>query len=168
MICNKIKSSKSVMAFRTISEVSEILDIPKHVLRFWESKFPQIKPLKRGGGRRYYRPKDLQLLKVIRDLLYNEGYTIRGAQKILSNQLICGDISNIKLKNERLLATKLSSEQNNNDYRSFSSTIKDPVEPELSLKMMSKNNTQLNSIRLELKNILTELENLKILILNNL
>lgn len=75
--------AKSPSAFRTISEVSEALDVPQHVLRFWESKFSQIKPLKRGGGRRYYRPEDMDLLRNIRDLLYTEGYTIRGVQKLL-------------------------------------------------------------------------------------
>jgi len=74
---------KSAAAFRTISEVSQALDVPQHVLRFWESKFSQIKPLKRGGGRRYYRPEDIDLLRNIRDLLYTEGYTIRGVQKLL-------------------------------------------------------------------------------------
>jgi DNA-binding transcriptional MerR regulator len=74
---------KSESAFRTISEVSEDLDVPQHVLRFWESKFTQIKPLKRGGGRRYYRPEDVQLLGHIRNLLYKDGYTIRGVQKLL-------------------------------------------------------------------------------------
>ncbi len=74
---------KSESAFRTISEVSEDLDVPQHVLRFWESKFTQIKPLKRGGGRRYYRPEDVRLLSSIRDLLYKDGYTIRGVQKLL-------------------------------------------------------------------------------------
>ena len=75
--------SKSPEAFRTISEVADELDVPQHVLRFWESKFTQVKPMKRGGGRRYYRPGDIQLLKGIRYLLYGEGYTIRGVQKIL-------------------------------------------------------------------------------------
>lgn len=77
------RQQKSDAAFRTISEVSEDLDIPQHVLRFWESRFPNIKPLKRGGGRRYYRPEDVQLLRRIRDLLYKDGYTIRGVQKLL-------------------------------------------------------------------------------------
>lgn len=75
--------SKAPTAFRTISEVSEELDVPKHVLRFWEMKFPQIKPMKRGGGRRYYRPEDLALLKGICHLLHAEAYTIKGVQKIL-------------------------------------------------------------------------------------
>lgn len=75
--------SKSIEAFRTISEVAEDLDVPKHVLRFWEVKFPQIRPMKRGGGRRYYRPEDLVLLRGIQRLLHAEGYTIKGVQKIL-------------------------------------------------------------------------------------
>ncbi len=75
--------TKSAAAFRTISEVAGELDVPQHVLRFWESKFSQIKPLKRGGGRRYYRPEDIDLLRSIRELLYTEGYTIRGVQKLL-------------------------------------------------------------------------------------
>ena len=74
---------KAAEAFRTISEVAELLDTPAHVLRFWESKFTQIKPLKRGGGRRYYRPEDVALLRGIRGLLYDEGLTIKGVQKVL-------------------------------------------------------------------------------------
>ena len=74
---------KAPEAFRTISEVADELEVPKHVLRFWEAKFAQLKPMKRGGGRRYYRPEDVQLLRGIRFLLYNDGYTIRGVQKIL-------------------------------------------------------------------------------------
>ena len=78
-----IRAQKSSTAFRTISEVAEDLDVAQHVLRFWESKFAQIRPLKRGGGRRYYRPEDVDLLRQIRSLLYDEGYTIKGAQKLL-------------------------------------------------------------------------------------
>lgn len=74
---------KSPDAFRTISEVAEDLDLPQHVLRFWETRFTQIKPMKRGGGRRYYRPDDVELLKGIRHLLYDQGYTIKGVQKLL-------------------------------------------------------------------------------------
>ena len=74
---------KSPEAFRTISEVSKDLSLPQHVLRFWETKFAQIKPIKRGGGRRYYRPEDIDLLKGIKNLLYNDGYTIRGVQKVI-------------------------------------------------------------------------------------
>lgn len=77
---------KSADAFRTISEVAAELDLPQHVLRFWETRFPQIKPLKRAGGRRFYRPNDVELLRAIRRLLYGEGYTIRGVQRILKEQ----------------------------------------------------------------------------------
>lgn len=74
---------KSAQAFRTISEVATELDVPQHVLRFWESKFSQVRPLKRGGGRRYYRPEDIDLLRRIRALLYEDGYTIKGVQRLL-------------------------------------------------------------------------------------
>jgi DNA-binding transcriptional MerR regulator len=77
------RQGKSAAAFRTISEVASDLDIPAHVLRFWESKFPQVNPLKRGGGRRYYRPEDIDLLRAIREFLYTDGYTIKGVQKLL-------------------------------------------------------------------------------------
>jgi len=78
--------NKAPDAFRTISEVADELDLPQHVLRFWESRFPHIKPMKRGGGRRYYRPDDVDLLRGIRHLLYGDGYTIRGVQRILREQ----------------------------------------------------------------------------------
>ncbi len=77
---------KSPDAFRTISEVAEDMDLPQQVLRFWETRFPQIKPLKRGGGRRYYRPDDVDLLRAVKQLLYGEGYTIKGVQKLLREQ----------------------------------------------------------------------------------
>ncbi len=82
-----LKSGKKAQgAFRTISEVADDLDVQQHVLRFWETKFSQVKPLKRGGGRRYYRPEDVALLKHIHYLLYTEGYTIKGVQKLLKGQ----------------------------------------------------------------------------------
>ena len=77
------RAAKSSGAFRTISEVAAELEVPQHVLRFWEEKFSQVRPLKRGGGRRYYRPEDVELLRRIRRLLYGEGYTIRGVQRVL-------------------------------------------------------------------------------------
>jgi DNA-binding transcriptional MerR regulator len=85
---------KSPSAFRTISEVSGELDVPQHVLRFWETKFSQIRPMKRGGGRRYYRPEDITLLRGIRELLYADGYTIKGVQKLLRE-------SGVKVLSER-------------------------------------------------------------------
>lgn len=80
---NSSGAKKSAGAFRTISEVAGQLDLPQHVLRFWETKFSQVRPMKRGGGRRYYRPEDVALLGRIKDLLYEEGYTIKGVQKLL-------------------------------------------------------------------------------------
>ena len=79
-------NDKSPSAYRTISEVAESMDLPQHVLRFWETRFPQIRPLKRGGGRRYYRPEDVELLKAIKRLLYDQGYTIKGVQRMLREQ----------------------------------------------------------------------------------
>lgn len=81
-----VSSVKSNNAFRTISEVAEELNVAQHVLRFWESKFMQVRPLKRGGGRRYYRPEDVELLREIRALLYDQGYTIKGAQKLIRSR----------------------------------------------------------------------------------
>jgi len=88
------RQAKSAAAFRTISEVSEELEVPQHVLRFWESKFSQIRPLKRGGGRRYYRPEDVVLLRRIRQCLYEDGYTIKGVQRLLrEGQLRMAEVS---------------------------------------------------------------------------
>lgn len=90
------KNAKAAGAFRTISEVADDLDVQQHVLRFWETKFNQVRPLKRGGGRRYYRPEDVALLKKIHHLLYTEGYTIKGVQKILKG------VSKSQLVNEKV------------------------------------------------------------------
>jgi DNA-binding transcriptional MerR regulator len=79
----RTRPKKAPNAFRTISEVADELHIPQHVLRFWETRFPQVKPLKRGGGRRYYRPDDIVLLRRVADLLYTQGYTIKGVQRLL-------------------------------------------------------------------------------------
>lgn len=93
-------SAKSESAFRTISEVAEDLNVPQHVLRFWETKFSQVKPMKRGGGRRYYRPEDVALLKKIHTLLYAEGYTIKGVQKLLKG------VSKVQVLAEQKQASK--------------------------------------------------------------
>ena len=107
---------KSPEAFRTISEVSKDLSLPQHVLRFWETKFVQIKPIKRGGGRRYYRPEDVDLLKGIKNLLYNDGYTIRGVQKVIrengsKNILFSNNKANIKVQQKTFT-------DNENNYNS--------------------------------------------------
>ena len=81
-----MESAKSSEAYRTISEVSEDIGVPQHVLRFWETKFAEIKPLKRGGNRRYYRPEDVSLVRAVNRLLYTDGYTIRGVQKLLKDR----------------------------------------------------------------------------------
>jgi DNA-binding transcriptional MerR regulator len=83
-LTKNLSNNKSAEAFRTIREVAEVIDVPQHVLRFWESKFRQVDPLKRGGGRRYYRPDDVILIKKIKQLLYDDGYTIKGVQKLLN------------------------------------------------------------------------------------
>ena len=88
-----MESGKSSEAYRTISEVSEEIAVPQHVLRFWETKFPAIKPLKRGGNRRYYRPEDVALVRAVNRLLYTEGYTIRGVQKLLKDRGVKAVIS---------------------------------------------------------------------------
>ena len=110
---------KSPEAFRTISEVSKDLSLPQHVLRFWETKFVQIKPIKRGGGRRYYRPEDVDLLKGIKNLLYNDGYTIRGVQKVIrengsKNILFSNNKANIKVQQKTFTdkENNYNSEQN--------------------------------------------------------
>jgi len=109
-------TKKSATAFRTISEVAEELEVQQHVLRFWETKFTQVKPLKRGGGRRYYRPEDVALLKKIHHLLYTEGYTIKGVQKLMKGQgkqqLIAEDVAEEKsVANESAVENRQVSSQ---------------------------------------------------------
>ncbi len=108
-------NSKSPEAFRTISEVSKDLSLPQHVLRFWETKFMQIKPIKRGGGRRYYRPEDIRLLKGIKSLLYNDGYTIRGVQKVIKDngtkKILLNEVRNNSFTDNEINTTQ---DKNNN------------------------------------------------------
>ena len=111
-------NTKSPEAFRTISEVSKDLSLPQHVLRFWETKFIQIKPIKRGGGRRYYRPEDISLLRGIKSLLYNDGYTIRGVQKVIK------EVGTKKiLRNEVENKTFTDNEINTNQYKSVDTLL---------------------------------------------
>src|SRR5882724_12096701 len=100
---------KSPEAFRTISEVATELDMPQHVLRFWESRFAQVRPIKRAGGRRYYRPEDVDLLKGIRALLYREGFTIKGVQKVLRERGLryVAELGRGEAKPERAVLSKL-------------------------------------------------------------
>ena len=126
---------KSASAFRTISEVANELDLPQHVLRFWETKFQNIKPLKRGGGRRYYRPEEIALLKQIRDLLYNDGYTIKGVQKLFRE-------NDWKIALSPQLASDLHTK---------------PMQVETSTDTAEVQGT----VRIELQSILSELEELR-------
>ena len=105
-------NSKSPEAFRTISEVSKDLSLPQQVLRFWETKFMQIKPIKRGGGRRYYRPEDVKLLRGIKSLLYKDGYTIRGVQKVIK-EIGTKKILSREVSNEEMTDSSFDSEQLN-------------------------------------------------------
>jgi DNA-binding transcriptional MerR regulator len=114
----KFAMEKSPDAFRTISEVADDLELPQHVLRFWETRFTQIKPMKRGGGRRYYRPQDVELIKGIRHMLYDQGYTIKGVQKLLrenGNQLLMaignGNLAAIEAIAQRKQAEAAQSDQ---------------------------------------------------------
>lgn len=111
-------AQKSAGAFRTISEVAQELNVEQHVLRFWETKFSQIKPLKRGGGRRYYRPEDVELLKNIHHLLYTEGYTIKGVQKLLSATR--GNLAN----RENMTPVQVAVENNRDELTSMLSELK--------------------------------------------
>jgi DNA-binding transcriptional MerR regulator len=111
-------SIKSPEAFRTISEVSKDLSLPQHVLRFWETKFSQIKPIKRGGGRRYYRPEDVDLLKGIKSLLYNDGYTIRGVQKVIKEN----GTKKVLLKSDNLSTKTFTEVKNNSNEEQFSNS----------------------------------------------
>ena len=109
-------SSKSPEAFRTISEVSKDLSLPQHVLRFWETKFVQIKPIKRGGGRRYYRPEDVKLLKGIKSLLYNDGYTIRGVQKVIKEN---GTKKLLNTQIENKVFTEIKKDNNSTQQQNY-------------------------------------------------
>ena len=112
-------NTKSPEAFRTISEVSKDLSLPQHVLRFWETKFIQIKPIKRGGGRRYYRPEDIRLLKGIKSLLYNDGYTIRGVQKVIK-EVGTKKILRNEVENNSFTDNEINTNENNsNDINQY-------------------------------------------------
>ena len=125
-------SSKSPEAFRTISEVSKDLSLPQHVLRFWETKFVQIKPIKRGGGRRYYRPEDVKLLKGIKSLLYNDGYTIRGVQKVIKENGT-KKLLNIQIENKVFTEIK----KDNNDSQEQQNYLQHSINDTKRKKLMN-------------------------------
>ena len=113
---------KSPEAFRTISVVSKDLSLPQHVLRFWETKFIQIKPIKRGGGRRYYRPEDIRLLRGIKSLLYNDGYTIRGVQKVIkevgTKKILRNEVENNSFTDNEINTNQYKSDDTSHHYLS--------------------------------------------------
>ena len=137
---------KSPEAFRTISEVADELDLPQHVLRFWETRFKQIKPLKRGGGRRYYRPDDVLLLKGIRHLLYAEGYTIKGVQRILKEQ---GNRFVMAAVSGTLMATTVSEAED--------ASLKQAVPVEQMASAVAASKPQGGDPKAQLQGVLTEL-----------
>ncbi|GAB4143454.1 MAG: hypothetical protein Tsb0016_12530 [Sphingomonadales bacterium] len=114
-------NEKSPDAFRTISEVSEILNVPQHVLRFWETRFSQVRPLKRGGNRRYYRPEDVNLLRAISHLLYVDGYTIKGVQKLLRENGIRATVADV------LARTGMGDEEDGPDVLDLSLSVANPT-----------------------------------------
>ena len=147
----KMKLQKSPQAFRTISEVSQELNLPNHVLRFWETKFSQVQPLKRSGGRRYYRPKDIKLLFKIKNLLYDNGYTLKGVKKILGQNnglVIESNPSNEITEN---IATDDSNENNIIDKDQILFNFHDDKD---------KNISPNKKIKEELLDIITDIDNL--------
>ena len=124
-------NTKSPEAFRTISEVSKDLSLPQHVLRFWETKFVQIRPIKRGGGRRYYRPEDIKLLRGIKSLLYSDGYTIRGVQKVIKEN---GTKKILRRELEKKVFT--AEEKNNNQVSDFDNVSQHHLEETKRKKLM--------------------------------
>jgi DNA-binding transcriptional MerR regulator len=143
--------SKSENAFRTITEVSEILELPAHVLRFWESKFKYIKPMKRGGGRRYYRPEDINLLLGIKHLLYSEGLTIKGAQKIIQTN----GVKATAIIGSKIISHETTTELkiDDNDFKSNSS--QNPLNGRLKTKLAFKNinSKELSGVLSQLKKV---------------
>ena len=144
--------SKSEKAFRTITEVAEILELPAHVLRFWESKFKYIKPMKRGGGRRYYRPEDINLLIGIKHLLYTDGLTIKGAQKVIKNNGV---------KATAQLGVKKIINQNPNNSIKHSMTFSPNKGRELITKRSHKRAKLRNIDFLQLGTLLSRLERIR-------
>jgi len=124
-LTKNLSTNKSSEAFRTIREVAEIIDVPQHVLRFWESKFRQVNPLKRGGGRRYYRPDDVILIKRIKKLLYDDGYTIKGVQKLLNESKNKNDLLFKKSSIKTVSDTKISNTESGVDKEKLKEVLQE-------------------------------------------
>ena len=124
-LTKNLSTNKSSEAFRTIREVAEIIDVPQHVLRFWESKFRQVNPLKRGGGRRYYRPDDVILIKRIKKLLYDDGYTIKDVQKLLNESKNKNDLLVKKSSIKTVSDTKISNTESGVDKEKLKEVLQE-------------------------------------------
>ena len=124
-LTKNLSTNKSSEAFRTIREVAEIIDVPQHVLRFRESKFRQVNPLKRGGGRRYYRPDDVILIKRIKKLLYDDGYTIKGVQKLLNESKNKNDLLVKKSSIKTVSDTKISNTESGVDKEKLKEVLQE-------------------------------------------
>lgn len=158
--------AKSAAAYRTISEVSEELDVPQHVLRFWETKFNQVRPLKRGGGRRYYRPEDVGLLRQIQKLLYQDGYTIKGVQRLLregrTEPALAPAESEVLLDNAGMRLEEAEAAMI--AYREAAERGRGPIVPpaEAAAPMAAPSAPALSpELRAELRELLTELKHLR-------
>lgn len=148
MVSQKSKSStKSTGAFRTISEVADELDVQQHVLRFWETKFTQVKPLKRGGGRRYYRPEDVMVIKKVHHLLYTEGYTIKGVQKLLKGRSKSQILNDIAYDASKEVVAEVTAPSNDVEIAAVAS----PVVSQTGLNAMQKD--QLEDVLGDLKDL---------------
>lgn len=148
------RADKSPNAFRTISEVANSLGVPQHVLRFWESKFSQISPMKRGGGRRYYRPEDVEIIEAIQNLLHEDGYTIKGAQKYLKEHSVKNILQSINAKDGVDKAADLPTVENDYEAQILNITkksallVNDDADTVTALKKLK---TRLENIRQTLK-----------------
>ncbi|NOZ42410.1 MAG: MerR family transcriptional regulator [Alphaproteobacteria bacterium] len=144
-------ADKSPNAFRTISEVADFMGVPQHVLRFWESKFSQISPMKRGGGRRYYRPEDIEIIDVIRTLLHEDGYTIKGAQKYLKERGVKHVLSNLNNNAATEKSYELSGDDRDNPARLSGDSSQQQQGDADAVTLLKDLRGRLEKIRLNLK-----------------
>ncbi len=153
------RARKSPSAFRTISEVATDLDVPQHVLRFWETKFPQLKPLKRGGGRRYYRPEDVLLLQRVRDLLYRDGYTIKGVQRLLRDGVRDPKVEEAKPATPAVQEPAAVEEPDHEEEAALAEATAAPVEAPVVAGLTDAQREELEAIRTELMTLRDQLKN---------
>ena len=159
---SRARGHKSASAYRTISEVSDELEIPQHVLRFWETRFTQVRPLKRGGGRRYYRPEDVRLLQRIQKLLYEEGYTIKGVQKLLrEGRIVSTEAGSRKPVTGPLFADAGPAEMTGRSSGDTDTEQPAPVDPVVDYGGQPDTTGLSNTVRSELTDILGELRSLR-------